>query len=92
MLLSVAKHRAKIILGSLTPKPQTKFRSGPPCTVHISTLLVTVVQCAEFRILLHLLFIDFEKAFNGEYSIELASSILREILSPNWILAGLHPH
>jgi hypothetical protein len=44
---------------------QAGFRTGSSCIDHINTLRIIIEQCVEFRSPLHLLFIDFEKAFDS---------------------------
>ena len=44
---------------------QAGFRPGYSCADHINTIRIIIEQCAAFKIDLHLLFIDFEKAFDS---------------------------
>lgn len=48
---------------SLIDRIQTGFCIGSFCIDHIDTLQIIVERYVEFRFLLHLLFVDFEKAF-----------------------------
>ena len=41
------------------------FRPGSSCVVHINTLQSIIEQSAEYRFDLHLVFVDFEKAFDS---------------------------
>jgi len=43
---------------------QDGFRSNKACDDHINTLRITVEQSIEFRAPLHLVFIDFQRAFD----------------------------
>ena len=43
---------------------QAGFRAGSSCYDHINLVSIIIEQCEEFRSDLHMIFIDFEKAFH----------------------------
>ena len=66
----MAKIIAKIILEKIKTSiyatidaSQAGFRPGASCADHINTVRIIIEQCAAYKLDLHLLFIDFEKAF-----------------------------
>lgn len=72
VLPTVTKIITKIILNRLKEhleisinEEQAGFRAGSSCTDHINTVRIIIEQCVEFRSPLHLMFVDFEKAFDS---------------------------
>ena len=72
VLPSVYKIIAKVILERIKEHlyntidaAQAGFKPGSSCADHINTIRIIIEQCAAFNIDLHLLFIDFEKAFDS---------------------------
>ena len=72
VLPAIAKIIAKIILERLKnhifatiDASQAGFRPGSSCADHINTVRIIIEQCAAYKQDLHLLFIDFEKAFDS---------------------------
>ena len=72
VLPSIYKLVAKVILDRVKEHlyntidaTQVGFRPGYSCADHINTIRIIIEQCAAFKIDLHLLFIDFEKAFDS---------------------------
>ena len=57
--------RIKDHLYSTIDHEQAGFRPGSSCVDHINTLRLIIEQTAEYRFCLHLVFVDFEKAFVG---------------------------
>ena len=50
---------------STIDREQASFRPGSSCVDHINTLWILIQQSAEYRSALHLVFVDFEKAFDS---------------------------
>ena len=72
VLPAVSKIIAKVILErirdpliSTVDAEQAGFRAGSSCTDHINSVRIIIEQCKEFRSDLHMIFIDFEKAFDS---------------------------
>lgn len=72
VLPAVSKIVAKVILERLKQAlyatidaEQAGFRPGSSCTDHVNTLRIMIEQCAEFNTDLHMVFIDFAKAFDS---------------------------
>ena len=72
VLPSVHKIVTKVILDRLkehlyntVDAAQAGFRPGSSCADHINTIRIIIEQCAAYKVDLHLLFVDFEKAFDS---------------------------
>jgi hypothetical protein len=65
IIARIILERVKTHLESKLDDEQAGFRAGSSCIDHINTLRIIIEQCVEFRSPLHLLFIDFEKAFDS---------------------------
>ena len=84
MLPAIAKIIAKIILERLKnhiyatiDATQAGFRPESSCADHINTVRIIIEQCAAFKQDLHLLFIDFEKAFDSVHRESLWKALRR---------------
>ena len=65
IISKVILDRIKDHLYSTIDREQTGFRPGSSCIDHINTLRLIIEQSAEYRSDLHLVFVDFEKAFDS---------------------------
>ena len=72
MLPAISKIISKVILDRLKDhlystkdREQAGFRPGSFCVDHINTLRLIIEQSTEYRSDLHLVFVDFEKAFDN---------------------------
>ena len=72
VLLAISKIIAKVILDRIKDHPystidreQAGFRPGSSCVDHINTQRIIIEKSAECRSDLHLIFVDFEKAFDS---------------------------
>lgn len=65
-VISIILHdRISNVLEPLLRREQAGFRPGRSCTDHINTLRIIVEQSNEWQTHAHLLFIDFERAFDS---------------------------
>uniref|UniRef100_A0A1B0GLA1 Uncharacterized protein n=1 Tax=Lutzomyia longipalpis TaxID=7200 RepID=A0A1B0GLA1_LUTLO len=71
LLCTALKVLCKVILGRIQEKidntlrrQQAGFRAGRSCVDHIATLRVILEQVSEFHESLHMVFVDYEKAFD----------------------------
>ena len=64
IISKVTLDRIKENLYSTIDREQAGFRPGSSCVDHINTRII-IEQSAEYRSDLHLVFVDFEKAFNS---------------------------
>lgn len=65
VLSTVLYDRLSSVLDSTLRREQAGFRPGRSCTDHINTLRIIVEQSNEWQSPLHLLFVDFERAFDS---------------------------
>ena len=65
IISKVILHRIKYHLYSTADSEQSGFRPESSCVDHINTLRIVIEQSAEYRSDLHLVFVDFEKAFDS---------------------------
>ena len=61
---TVILNRIKGKIDSTLRRSQAGFRAGRSCTDHINTLRIVIEQINEFQDSLHLVFVDFQKAFD----------------------------
>ena len=81
--------RIKDPLISTVDAEQAGFRAGSLCTDHINAIRMIIEQCKEFRLDLHVIFIDFEKAFDS-VNRDCIWQALRSRSIPEYIIAKLH--
>ena len=65
IISKVILDRIKDHLYSTIDREQAGFRPGSSCVDHINTVRLIIGQSAEYRSDLHLVFVDFEKAFDS---------------------------
>ena len=65
IISKVILDRIKDHLYSTIDREQAGFRPGSSCVDHINTLRLIIDQSAEYRSDLHLVFVDFQKAFDS---------------------------
>ena len=65
IISKVILERIKDHLYSIIGREQAGFRPGSSCVDHINTLRLIIDQSAECRSNLHLVFVDFKKAFGS---------------------------
>ena len=65
IIAKVILKRIKDSLISTIDAEQVCFRAGSSCTDHIISVRIIIKQCKEFRSELHMICIDFEKAFES---------------------------
>ena len=72
VLTAISKIISKLILDRIKDhlystiyREQAGFRPGSSCVDHINTLRLIIEQSAEYQSDLHLVFVDFEKAFDS---------------------------
>ena len=68
-------------LYSTIDREQAGFRPGSSCVDHINTLRIIIEQRAEYCSDLHLLFVDFEKAFDSVDRVGLWMALRRRGIS-----------
>ena len=85
IISKVILDRIKDHLYSNIDREQAGFRPGSSCVDHINTLRLIIEQSAEYRSDLHLVFVDFEKAFDS-VDRELLWMELRRRGTPNKIV------
>lgn len=64
LMARIVLERIKERINSTLKKHQTGFRSGHSCVDNINTLRIIIEQSTELNSPLHLMFVDFEKAFD----------------------------
>ena len=69
--------RLKTSIYATIDASQAGFRPGASCADHINTVRIIIEQCAAYKLDLHLLFIDFEKAFDSVHRESLWKSLRR---------------
>ena len=65
IISKVIRDRIKDYIYSIIDREQADFRAGSSCIDHLNMLSIIIEQSAEYRPDLHLVFVDFEKAFDS---------------------------